>query len=113
MKKIISADLYKLISAYLTINIIYIMPMVYLIESDLATIPNVFYPGYIATMLFYYVFGFTYIHIALSLVLIFLLIRGRVYKKSKISFIIFLFLSIVDSLLNIYWIMNGHGWTIQ
>lgn len=103
----------KAISIYLTINIIYIIPVVYLTVFGPETISNVFYPDYISSMIFYYLFRLTYVHILLSIVLIFLLVCKHIYKKSKRLFFISLSLAVADILLNIFWVIFGVFWTIQ
>lgn len=94
---------------YFVVNILFLLPIVFLNELK----PDVAPPMYIVMLILYYLFRLTYIHLIGNLGMLVYSIYKLVKEKSLQSFILSLCVVVLDMALNIYWILNGHIYTVQ
>ena len=94
---------------YFVVNILFLLPMVFLNELK----PDVAPAMYLAMLILYYLFRLTYIHLLGNLGMLVYNSYKLVKEKSLRRFMGALCVSVLDVVLNIYWIINGHIYTIQ
>ena len=94
---------------YFVVNILFLLPMVFLNELK----PDVTPAMYLAMLILYYLFRLTYIHLIGNLGMLVYNTYKLVKEKSLRRFIGILGVVVLDVALNIYWILNGHIYTVQ
>lgn len=94
---------------YFVVNILFLLPMVFLNELK----PDVAPAMYLAMLILYYLFRLTYIHLIGNLGMLVYNTYKLVKEKSLRRFIGTLGVVVLDVALNIYWILNGHIYTVQ
>ena len=94
---------------YFVVNILFLLPMVFLNELK----PDVAPTMYLAILILYYLFRLTYIHLIGNLGMLVYSIYKLVKEKFLQSFIWSLCVVALDMALNIYWVFNGHIYTVQ
>ena len=91
------------------VNILFLLPMVFLNELKPVSAPVM----YIVMLILYYLFRLTYIHLIGNLGMLVYNIYKLVKEKSLRRFFLSLCVLVLDIALNIYWILNGHIYTVQ
>lgn len=94
---------------YYVVNILFLLPIVFLNELK----PDVAPTGYIVMLILYYLLRLTYIHLIGVLGMLVYSIYKLVKEKSLQLFWKIACVFVLDVALNVYWIMNGYGYTIQ
>lgn len=97
------------VMVYFVVNILFLLPIVFLNEFK----PDVTPAVYIVMLILYYLFRLTYIHLIGNLGVLIYNVYRLVKEKSLRRFLGDLCVLVLDVALNIYWIMNGHIYTIQ
>jgi len=96
--------IHKATYIYLILNILLILPMVFFDK-----VGNSLTDGfYLAMLSLYYIFLLPYAHIVFCIILLICNIRRLVKDKKIASFIFFLILFLIDTIVNIYWGINGN-----
>lgn len=104
---------------YLIINCAFLLPVLLITQrvTEPIIVPIVNFLGlffliYWLPVIFYYLFGLPYLHIALSLGFLGFCIYKLVKEKNWKRFFLILFLTIVSIALNLYWLTHGRSYTI-
>lgn len=97
---------------YLTINVLYILPMVVFLWGHIEIPNNKLLTFYVITMLYYWFF-LTYAHIIFSIILIVYSVKK--FIKDKITWLLVssLAVTLADIAVNSYWALSGRPLTIQ
>ncbi|MDE7231167.1 MAG: hypothetical protein K2N56_11865 [Oscillospiraceae bacterium] len=102
----------KYAAVYLVINALFILPAIFISFAGSFTF---FFPIniYFIVVLFYYVFGFTFLHLALDVG--FMLCSIRRFVKERMSFMLVasMLIVVINTAVNILWILRGKPFTIQ
>ncbi len=105
--------LYWIFSVYLCINTIYTaLPLIMTFARIPTTVP--FYSPVISSLITYRLINMTYLHMAINLILIIVLIRNRVKQNIGTRFFIFaLSVTAVNFLSNLVWTFLGYIFSVQ
>ncbi len=102
---------------YLIINCAFLFPVVLFTQFTQIAEPIVNFLGYLflaywIPIIFYYLFGLTYLHCALSLGFLLFFIYKMIKEKNRELFFPILLLTIVSIAFNIYWLTHGRPYTV-
>ena len=95
---------------YLTINCLYILPCAIwfnLSRGNPPYVPEFVLTIYAVSMIYFYIFRMTYVHIFLSVAFIPLSVWQFKRDKKTILFIISVLIIVIDIIVNIYWEKTG------
>lgn len=101
--------------AYLGINCLYVLPCAigfYLSRGDPPFIPTFVFKIYVVSMIFFYIFKLTYVHIFLCVAFFPLSVWQLIKDKKIMLFITSTLVVVVDIIVNIYWEKTGQ-WLVR
>ena len=110
-----SSKLRNALLIYLAINCLYVLPCAIWFNlscGDPPFVPKFVLAIYVASMVYFYIFRLTYVHIFLNVAFIPLSVWQFKRDKKIILFIISLLIIVVDIIANIYWEKTGQ-WLVR
>lgn len=102
----------KYAAVYLVINALFILPAVFISFAGSFTF---FFPIniYFIVVLYYYVLGFTFLHLALDAGFMVYSIRRFVKERMGFMFAVSVLTAVISAAVNVLWILRGRPFTIQ
>lgn len=101
---------YHVIFVYIIINTLFILPIILFSEYPFYFNKISISWIYVTLLVFYYLLKLPYVHIILNVVIFIYYIKKEENKKAKISVLIAIILNIM---VNVYWNITAHCYTVQ